>query len=175
MSLFRSFYDIAGWISSLERRVSALERMEELTIVAKYRTNAGQSIPDNTVTIIDFEDQDHDTHSAVTTGAAWKFTAPINGYYLVSSCILFASTTAWDESENIIFLIYVDGVLTSQIDRRNGQDFSGSTGLKAAAGSDTIYLASSSYLDIRIVQQSGGSLSLLSDGVYNYVAIARVG
>jgi hypothetical protein len=42
---------------------------------ARYTTDAGQSIPDITTTIVNFEDVSDDTNTAVTTGAAWHFTA----------------------------------------------------------------------------------------------------
>ena len=29
---------------------------------------------------------------AVTTGAAWHFTAPVTGYYIVNACITFNTT-----------------------------------------------------------------------------------
>lgn len=60
-------------------------------VIARYGTNAAQSIPNTTETRIDFEDQLYDPDALVTTGSAWVFTAPNDGYYLLDASILFAS------------------------------------------------------------------------------------
>src|SRR3989304_3585101 len=49
------------------------------TVSARYTTAAGQSIPNNSNTVIDFGTKDFDYTGSVTTGASWKFTAPISG------------------------------------------------------------------------------------------------
>ena len=60
----------------------------------RYSTNAGQSISHNTLTIVDFEDQDFgDDDGHVTIGAAWKYTVPSVGRYWVSAVIQFANLT----------------------------------------------------------------------------------
>jgi len=61
--------------------------------MAFYQSTAGQAIPgSNTITIIDYGTKVIDTHSAVTTGASWVFTAPKRGYYHVSARCAFTST-----------------------------------------------------------------------------------
>lgn len=52
-------------------------------VFAIYTRPTAQSIPNNTDTIIDFDNMVLDTHSAVTTGASWVFTAPFYGIYRV--------------------------------------------------------------------------------------------
>jgi hypothetical protein len=42
---------------------------------ARYEKNAAQTVSNNSVTIVNYNAQDFDTPSGVTTGAAWKFTA----------------------------------------------------------------------------------------------------
>lgn len=45
-------------------------------VYAEYTTNTAQNLGNATHAVMDFEDRVTDTHSAVTTGAAWKFTVP---------------------------------------------------------------------------------------------------
>lgn len=53
-----------------------------LQVMAKARNTTG-SITINTP--INYDSIDFDTAGAITTGAGWKFTVPITGYYLVST------------------------------------------------------------------------------------------
>lgn len=41
--------------------------------------------------IVNFNVKEYDTHNAVTTGSAWKFTAPMAGKYRVTTTITTAS------------------------------------------------------------------------------------
>ena len=59
---------------------------------AIYESNSGQSIT-VAVVVINFEDKEIDTHNAVTTGAAWKWTAPQAGYARVNASIYFQNIT----------------------------------------------------------------------------------
>jgi hypothetical protein len=143
--------------------------------LVRYKTAAGQSISDSVTTIIDFGTKDFDTKNEVTTGASWKFTAAQTGYYRVNSAILFSSTTAWAESEYAEFNIYKNGVHYSMLGRPNGRDFSASTQHMEAGGSDIVYLLAGEYIDIRVYQNSGGTLALLNNSTYNHVSIEQIG
>jgi len=160
---------------ALEERTGVLERQEASPVVARYKTNAGQNIPDTTMTIIDFEDVDYDTYDAVTTGAAWAFTAPIGGWYRVTVAITFASSTTWREDEIAQVELWKEGIVFSVLSRTWGQDSSGGSQFKFTRGSDTIYLAVGEAINIRASQISGGALALHTDSRYNHVAIERVG
>jgi len=140
---------------------------------ARYTTNAGQIIPSATGTIINFEDFVYDTNSAVTTGTAWKFTAPITGYYLIDCALLSASTTDWAIGEIANIGLYKNGVLysvmswfTSQLSA-NGIRFS-------VSGSDVIYLIATEYINIRISHTVGTNLALHNDGAYCFVSISKL-
>ncbi len=56
------------------------------TVSAKY-TGASTAATPNSGTVFDYDTKVWDTHGAVTTGAAWKFTAPISGRYAVSASL----------------------------------------------------------------------------------------
>jgi hypothetical protein len=54
------------------------------------------------LTIINFPTITLDTHGAITTGASWKFTAPVSGYYRVAANVFMsAATYAVNNSSNV--------------------------------------------------------------------------
>jgi len=142
-------------------------------VIARYTTNAAQNIPDSTDTIIDFEDVVYDTDSAVTTGAAWKFTCPTGkaGYYRISASVLTASIV-WVVTKAVSWYIYLNGAQYCELHRwvaMEANDFRCFLG-----GSDIIYLSAGDFIDIRIHQASGAGLALINNGIYNYVSINRI-
>jgi hypothetical protein len=59
-------------------------------VAARYSTDAGETIPnDGNLHCVDFYIKQFDTHSAVTVGADWKFTAPLPGKYQINVAVLF--------------------------------------------------------------------------------------
>lgn len=143
------------------------------SVNARYSTAAGQSIPSGTATVINFGTVAYDSHGAVTTGAAWKYTAPGSGKYRVTSFSFLNDTTNFNGSTE-----YMDLVLY-----KNGAAFCNITSVRpyasqqypSATGSTTISLLAGDYVDVRMNQTSGASLSLFSDGGLNWICIERVG
>lgn len=140
-------------------------------IVARYETNAGNSFADDTFTVVDYEDQVIDTHSAVTTGASWVFTAPRTAYYNVTASIAWSSTGTFS-----------DGVISI---RKNSTDtlgkivnnISSSMTDRTWALSGVVQLNAGDTLDVRASQNdSGGSARTLEGAaLYNHISIASVG
>jgi hypothetical protein len=139
------------------------------TVAARYSTNAAQSIPHNTITIVDFEDKTFDTHGSVTTGASWKFTALRSGIYEVMASILFNATAGWASGESIQFYLHKNGIQHSV----KYFSFQAANSDYAPAGSiaDLVQLNAGDYIDIRVLQSNGGSVSLINSGDYNWVSI----
>jgi hypothetical protein len=142
-------------------------------VAAIYRTSAGQSIPHATWTIVDFDSRELDTHRAVTTGASWRFTAPVEGVYVVSASIMFAATTTWADGEVGDLSVYKNGSLVFSLDRTNSNGSSASVNMRLG-GSTAVRLDVADYIDIRIYQGSGAALALQGEARYNRVAIYRV-
>ena len=163
-------------ISRMQGEIDRLKAIEipTRTCVARYTTNAGQSINSGAATIVDFEDSSIDTDSAVTVGAAWKFTCPTGkaGYYHVDVSLLFTSTATWAAAEYAQVDIYKGGARYSTLYRSTAE--SATTLNKELTGSDVVNLAVGEYLDIRVFQNSGGALTLQADGFYNHVSIYRI-
>jgi hypothetical protein len=142
------------------------------TVAARYKTT-GQAIPNATATIVNFSTSDFDTHGATTTGASWKFTAPVSGIYRVSTEIQYTSA------------IYNANTLFEAILFKNGSSFSslGYTSKETntaniaptVTGSTLIQLNAGDYVDIRTYQNSTASINLSASNGYNWVAIERVG
>jgi hypothetical protein len=159
-------------IASSALRVASSGGTAAAAIHARYTTDAGQSIPNITTTIVDFEDAVDDTNTAVTTGAAWHFTAPVAGRYHVDAALLFASTTTWALVERGQMQLYKNGVAYSTLDRNDNINSSGGAQLMMLSGSDTIVLAAADTIDIRASQNSGAALTLNASGLVNHVSIA---
>jgi hypothetical protein len=152
-------------IKALQNKIDHMDRLESGLVVARYQTNAGQSIANNLVAIVDFEDKIYDTHNAVTIGASWHFHAPVGGYYAVAAGILFSSTNTWADGEDGQIQIFKNGAAHSYIDRKDNY---------GSAASVYMHLAATETIDIRIFQTSGGALTLHNDGNWNYVSVWKI-
>jgi len=93
-----------------------------------------------------------DTYGSVTTGASWRFTAPVSGNYIVSASI--GSATAYN------LVIYIDGAVYGTI-------LSAITAGMAIRAGATVYMAAGSYLDIRCSQTTtaaSGAIQIAYNG-----------
>lgn len=139
---FNASVPILGWSSSVQMSDSADTRV----VQAKYRfttsKTSGPTVPLNFDTIVS------DTHGAVTTGAAWKFTALTAGKHVVQvahNASGVSVTTQLFKNGSI-----VDSVFTSPFSAGNGQ----------LNGSCEVDLVAGDYIDIRF------DLSTSSNGGY---------
>lgn len=161
-----------GQVQQTAKRQRKQEALEVVPVVARYTSNAGQSIPNNTVTIVNFEDEDFDTRDAVAVGAGWTFTAPVGGYYQVNARVQFAAAGTFDDDELLALDIYVNG---AQVSRIFGHELWDAGTIEAGGqGCDLVHLDKDDTLNIRVLQVSGGAQTLTTDGTENHVAIHRV-
>lgn len=140
-------------------------------LVARAKSSSGQSVNHASIDIIDFATVVYDTHSAITTGASWKFTAPVTGYYVVTASLLFSASTAWAEGEQATLLMYYDGVLRSSTVHTGHGSTSQSVEMQF---SDLVYIEATHYIDLRIYHDSGSARTLVNDGSYNWISIHRI-
>jgi hypothetical protein len=87
--------------------------------------------------ILQYNSVTYDTHGAITTGAGWKFTAPVSGYYRVQ--LSATRSTSGVQSH----VVYVSGVIYQFV----MTNVSGTTSYMS--GATTVYLNAGQYLDIR--------------------------
>lgn len=128
--------------------VAATEKIQ-----AVYKIASGVST--GTSSPIDFATKVTDTHSAVTTGASWKFTAPAAGTYLITATLAISAGTA----EIRVYKNGSDGGLVL-FDANATYSLSGSAQIDLVAGD---------YIDLR----SASSVTLLNNSRYN-ISISRI-
>ena len=129
------------------------------TVAASYWASSNKSI--STTIPADFDSKDYDTHNAVTTGASWKFTAPIRGVYSISGLVNGTSGT-------YNLRLYKNGVFYKPI----AYIASGSV---VGIFSNAIQLNAGDYIDLRsngAANFGGGSLAV--DGTSN-ITIQKIG
>jgi hypothetical protein len=110
---------------------------------------------------IDFSTQEFDTNAAVTTGAAWKFTAPSQGLYLITGAINFITSAAGVK-------LYKNGSAYKHL----GFDSTTMDG----SYSGTVRLLAGDFIDIRPSASTtvgGGALSADSTSNINIVKIGN--
>ena len=143
------------------------------TVLASYSTNAGQNLVHNTSTVVNYEDKIRDTHGAVTTGAGWKFYAPISGTYTVKvKNIVF--NAAWPSGTTLSVLLRKNGAGYRYLSNRQ---IEGAVTVyrDTGANSCSIQLLAGEYIDVVIFHNRGADSSLHADGADNYIDIERTG
>ena len=138
-------------------------------IYAQYESNAGNTIDNNSMTIIDFEDKVEDTHNIVTTGASWKATFPRRAYVIALVGILYVSTDTWADGESARLWAYKNGSQHRPLDFLDLG--SGSAFEKGLFGIWGNVMNPGDYVDFRTIQTSGAGLALNSAASANYVVI----
>jgi hypothetical protein len=135
---------IAGWSA----QVQSSDVNDQRIVAARYFRSTTQSPG-----IVNYDTRDYDTHNAVTTGASWRFTAPISGIYKVQAGIYSGAADA--------IALYKNGVIVNRL--------SETTASIQQNGSTEIYLNAGDYVHF---QNTVGSL--VANSQYNYVSISRV-
>lgn len=140
-------------------------------IACSYDTNAGQSIPNITLTTVVFEDRLHDTHNAYNTSNG-IYTVPVSGIYRVSATLTTSSTAAFSGTGEVFYpTIHKNSVMysvghyyipSSNNDEKNTVVY-GEVDCKAG---DT--------LEIKLSQSTGAALTLLGVSKYNTMSISRI-
>jgi hypothetical protein len=141
-------------------------------VAAIYKAAVGQSINHATYTIVNFDTKELDTHSAVTVGADWRFTAPMDGLYVVSTGIMFAATALWEDGETGSLSLFKNDSFAVLLDHKDNYGVSVAVHMQLS-GSTAMWLAAGEYIDIRVWQSSGTALSIHSNELLNRVAIHR--
>lgn len=156
---------ITGWSSSVQMSDSTDTRV----VAARYSTAAGQSIAASSIVVVDFGTKTSDTHSSVTTGANWKFTAPVSGKYAVKCSVRMSSSNT---SGGTFLYLYKNGSAVSSNVYTNQQSTNWIYAMPVLV--DTIDLIAGDYIDFRINHVNAGSLSIYNDATYNYVDIEKI-
>lgn len=134
----------------------ANKKFKVTPVVYARAVSSGQYIPHNTATIINYANVVQDSHSAITTGASWKFTAPKSGYYTISATVAFESehhTGITPDDEGLVILcIYVDGAAVIEFPWAPVDSAMSPYLRPGVNGTITLYLAADSYVQVKTTQ-----------------------
>ncbi len=119
------------------------------SVNARYTTAAGQSITNGSTTILDFGTKVWDSHNAVTTGASWKFTAPVAGKYRVAFNVLMAAPYG-----TVQVNLYKNGSTFSELYRNL------TSNQNMWFGTDLVNLLAGDTVDVRLINNHGSTVSL---------------
>jgi hypothetical protein len=136
--------------------------LEPWGISARYTTSS-QVLPGAVATtIIDYTTVEYDSHSAVTTGASWKFTAPAPGKYLVAAIV---GATAGGVSTYL--RLFKNNLLYATLGPPTATNVH-------TGGSTVLSLDVGEFLDLRVTN-FGGAVTLDGIASDNWVAISYQG
>lgn len=139
-------------------------------VEARYTTSTGQNVPCACITIVDFEDVDYDTTGSVTTGAAWKFTAPESGYYDLHAQV-YTEDADLDGGEEYHLRLHKNGTLVSFT--RGDLPATPTNVRYAIKHTDRLYLTKDDYIDFRLYQGSGTTITINSASDRTFVNISK--
>lgn len=162
----------ASWNITRDSGPATIQASE--TVTARYLTSAGQSITNGaTPIVIDYGTKDYDSHNAVTTGASWKFTAPISGVYAVKASAMYNSGS-FSSGSGVRMYITKNGSTDVGITFVNtpitGTYFPGSMLVNGS-----VKLLAGEFVQIRTVHSEATARSLLASDIYHVVCIEKVG
>lgn len=167
------FLNLQRQIDALARQLNEMRATERPAFPVRYETVAGQSIANGAYTLVDFDSMFFDPYALVTTGAAWKYTAPANGYYGVASQIMYANTTTWADTEGAGMRVYKNDVADLVMGFTYGIG-SASSFSRGQNGLALVKLAEGDYIDVRAFQNTGAALNLSTSSRFNSVCIWRI-
>jgi hypothetical protein len=159
----------AKWMITRVSGPSVIAATESVN--ARYNTNAGQTINGASANnIINYGTKVYDSHNAVTTGASWKFTAPISGKYSLKAYNA-TNNASYAAGERLYMEIWKNGVYDHMFVFTRIQ--SAITTNFGVIGTSTISLNAGEYIHVNYVTNPNTSLQTAGD--LNWVAIERVG
>jgi len=138
------------------------------TVAARYTCAVAQALT-TTPAVINYATVSHDTHGAVTTGAAWKFRAPVSGKYRVAARFMTGLGTT---VQRLNVELYKNDSLYSVL--VTGTQQTVTSGRIEGSGTDIIQLFAGDAIDLR-GSVSVGTNTLSGEAIYNFVTIERIG
>jgi hypothetical protein len=122
------------------------------------------SCVNNTSSIINYDTVDEDTDSAITTGAAWKFTCPKAGQYHLSATAGLNNPAAGGLA---LIAAYVGG---AESKRGSRQSFAAGETITLSVVCD-LQLALNDQVSVRFFQNSGGNVNTETTAAVNHFSI----
>lgn len=164
----KSQFEAVTYVSDNANWYVKSTNLNRQAVSARYTSTSGQSISNNSLTIIDFATKTEDLPGAakVTTGSSWHFTCDDPGIYLVMAGVIIGATSA----NSAQIYVYKGGAIYSRLDRQ----FVNATDTINISGFDTVRLAVGDTIDFRVLQVAGSSQVLSSTAGDCHCAIVKV-
>lgn len=140
-------------------------------VAARASRSASQSVPHDTTTRVNFDTVEMDTAGAITTGSAWAFTAPEAGQYLVTATVTVGSNSSWVVGEVARLELYRNDALYAWLAMNANINAYTPVTLN---GATLVGLAAGETIDVRLYQNSGGTLSISGASGRTHVSIVKV-
>lgn len=156
---------------SVARRQSPTTISATEVVAAFYNTSAGQTIATATDSVVNFGTLVDDTHNAVTTGAAWKFTCPVAGKYFVSTGVVYV-TQFTTVGSTILIGVRKNSSLVFQ-KRRSPYATTGGPYYDVSV-SGYVNCNAGDTIDVMLNQNDGGNRLLTTTALENFVSIYRI-
>jgi hypothetical protein len=156
---------------TIEKSSSPQTILETETVAARYTSTNGQSIPNNSNTIVKHENIDYDTHNAYdpTTGL---YTAPVPGYYMYTVRLHFDNAIDWAATERaILYISPSNGPSIRLIFEAQTAATDNETGLNS---SEIIYLDKGDTVNAFVYHNQGAAQPLSTIATTNSFSIARI-
>ncbi len=162
----------AGTWATVPSEISNIPFFTNESVSARYNTAVALSLGTSAYTTIQFDTKSWDTHNAVTTGASWKFTAPMAGKFQVVVENAITSGTGFNGTTKSWGIeITKNGSTQSRM-----YDYPTSTNRSVYNGiTDSIDMIAGDYISVKIWQDSGGAITLTGTAIENFIVITRVG
>lgn len=155
---------VLGWAASSD----IISGGEGRVVAARASLAATQSIADSTQVKVNWDTEDYDTHAVMDIATNDRWTCPVAGKYTVKSLIEFSANATGQRAVTL----YKNGSAYAEL----GNIPQATAGASARVGGSTdIDLVAGDYLEIFVFQNSGGSLSIGTNGVqFSHISISRV-
>lgn len=151
---------------------SAIAASETVSASYYISTGGGQSIANTGDIIVNYATKVFDSHNAVTTGASWKFTAPVAGKYQVNESCWFVSSVY--SIANITYInIYKNGAYLLGGPATTAQTTT--SVLLSNSASAIISLNAGDYIDFRVSNNRTAGATTTGDGQAAAISIIKVG
>lgn len=168
-----SFFGSATFTYFMVERLSGPSQIAASeNVSARYETAAGQAIT-GAGEIVDFGTKVWDSHSSVSVGAAWKFTAPISGEYEISYNFRYGSNT-FTVNTPVYGRLYKNGV-GAQVFGLTVVSFATNTDLWSADGVTKIKLLAGDFVQLYAHHGEGTDRSLITNAANNWIEVSRTG
>ena len=151
-----------------------LDPIKEQNAAVRYASSAGQSLTNDTLTVIDFNTREYDVMGLVSgSGTSWVYTCPADGVYFINSTLVFDNGASWSADERRFMQIKINGTQTAQYLFYHEADAAGA-GRRGMTGSITMNLSAGDTIALAAQQTSGASLAIIASATFNHIDIFKL-